>query len=453
MTYRLTQNNISVGLDIGTSTISTIVLDCTSGKVLHSCTVPNAGGIQSSNTWEHTQSAAWIWETSKNLLDTILEDYTVFSIGVTGQMHGILYTSPDGVPLSPLYTWQDCRANQGQNSACEIIKKKTGYTVPTGYGLATHYHLLRENQTPAETYYCSTIMDYITMKLCGLSHPITHITNAASWGFYKDDKQGFDTEALGKLGIDCAVLPKVVVKNYILGTYNGIPVSVAIGDNQAAFIGSVKDPEHTVLVNIGTGSQISLLADKPLSNGFSLVESRPFDGERYLLSGAGLCGGRAYALLENFFKQYAVALGFPDKPQYDILNELAARGIKKGTILPVRTTFCGTRKDPDLRGQITDIGEDNLTPEALMAGVLYGIVNELLDMYKMVPTDSVQMLVASGNAVRKNTILQQILTDTFHLPLQIPLNNEEAACGAAIYGNNAARNKNLSDIQKEVFLS
>ncbi len=44
----------------------------------------------------------------------------------------------------------------------------------------------------------------------------------------------------------------------------------------------------------------------------------------------------------------------------------------------------------------------------------------------------------SGNAIRKNTVLQQILREKFNLPLQIPTNTEEAACGAAIFGDNAS---------------
>ena len=32
---------------------------------------------------------------------------TITSIGITGQMHGILYVDESGRGLSPLYTWQD----------------------------------------------------------------------------------------------------------------------------------------------------------------------------------------------------------------------------------------------------------------------------------------------------------------------------------------------------------
>ena len=34
------------------------------------------------------------------------------------------------------------------------------------------------------------------------------------------------------------------------------------------------------------------------------IEARPFLGGKYLLVGASLCGGKAYALLENFFRSF-----------------------------------------------------------------------------------------------------------------------------------------------------
>ena len=178
-----------------------------------------------------------------------------------------------------------------------------------------------------------------------------------------------------------------------------------------------------------------MLSDVPVQDEAGLVESRPFDGGRYLLSGSGLCGGRAYAILENFFRKYAVACGLPDVSQYEILNALAAEGIKNGCILPVKTTFCGTRADPVVRGEITGICEDNLTPEAFSAGILYGIAKELHEMYQTMPVGHIRSIIASGNGIRKNTVLQEIVADVFRMPVQISPCIEEAACGVAIFGS------------------
>ena len=108
---------------------------------------------------------------------------------------------------------------------------------------------------------------------------------------------------------------------------------------------------------------------------------------------------------------------------------------KNGCILPVKTTFCGIRADPSVRGEITGIREDNLTPEALSAGVLYGIAEELQGMYQTMPGGHIRGIIASGNGIRKNAVLQEIVADVFGMPVQISTYIEEAACGAAIFGS------------------
>ncbi len=429
------QKKIAVGIDIGTTTVSGIVIHPEDGQVLEIYNVPNDSAIPTENAWAHIQSPQRIWEIVKESLDNILSNYSVSSIGVTGQMHGILHTAFDTEPLSPLYTWQDMRANLGTPNACSKIEQLTSYRIPAGYGLATQYALMQENNVPKQAYYVCTIIDYITMRLCGLKRPVMHITNGASWGLYSHIINDFDIDALQKLGIPREILPVVVSKKAVIGEYQNIPVAVGIGDNQAAFLGSVTEPERSVLINVGTGSQVSLLSEVRVNA--ELIEARPFDGNRVLYSGSGLCGGRSYALLEKLFRSYAVACGLPDEPRYDVLNTFAQKGIDRKTILKIRTTFAGTRANSDLRGEITEIGEENFTPEAFAAGVLYGMVEELYEMYQTMPHSKVDTLIASGNGVRKNPVLQAVMEDVFGLKVQIPSHTEEAAFGAAMFGAEA----------------
>ena len=433
----MTNQKIAVGLDIGTTTVSAIVLDAKERTVQQIYNVENDSKILSDYPGEFIQSPNRIWEIVKKLLDDILLNYSVTSIGVTGQMHGILLISPDGEALSPLYTWQDMQASLGENSSCEQLEKLTKIRVPAGYGLATLYHLICENKVPETPYVTGTIMDFITMKLCGLSRPVMHITNAASWGFFSTSLNNFDSNLLEKAEIPKDVLPIVTAQKKVVGEYQNIPVSVAIGDNQAAFMGSVNDPEKTLLVNIGTGSQVSLLSDKLPKDESLLVEVRPFDGERLLYSGSCLCGGRSYALLEKFFRQFATKCGLENKPYYDVINCLAEEGLASGNIVNISTTFAGTRENPNLRGAITKIGEDNFTPESFAAGLLVGMAEELYQLYQKMPHDGITKLVASGNGVRKNPVLRQVIEEVFRMELTIPDHTEEAAYGAAMFASEA----------------
>lgn len=204
---------------------------------------------------EKVQDAGRLLERAQRLLDFLVDKFSpVEAIGITGQMHGIVYSSGDKV-LSPLYTWQDQRASA---EFCRELMMLSGYGVAPGYGLATHIFLKRAGQMPEGAKCISTIMDFFAAKLCGLDTPVMHATNAASLGFYDLCSNRFDADALERCGAFAGILPAVTAGCEVIGSYRGIPVAVAIGDNQASFLGAVKDQERSALANFGTGSQISL---------------------------------------------------------------------------------------------------------------------------------------------------------------------------------------------------
>ncbi|URW86610.1 hypothetical protein M5E86_02710 [Blautia wexlerae] len=83
-----------------------------------------------------------------------------------------------------------------------------------------------------------------------------------------------------------------------MGTYRGRTVTTAIGDNQASFLGAAGDEENILLVNMGTGGQISVLSSQYFSG--DGIEARPFLNRKYLLAGASLCGGRHMRFWNSF---------------------------------------------------------------------------------------------------------------------------------------------------------
>lgn len=38
--------------------------------------------------------------------------------------------------------------------------------------------------------------------------------------------------------------------------------------------------------------------------------------------GSSMCGGRSYAILENFFRSFAKAAGYPDEKQYAVMKDV-----------------------------------------------------------------------------------------------------------------------------------
>lgn len=293
-----------IGLDIGTTSISAVVAE--DKKVIHSVTLQSNSGLAARFGENRLQSADIITEKVIEIKEKLVNEYApIDAIGVTGQMHGILYIDKNGNAISPFYTWQDKSGdlNYLSSTYSDYLRSLTGYNSPSGYGLVTDFSNRILGRVPEEAVMLCNIQDYVTMKLINSRSPVTHISNAGGLGFYSPDRFDFDDSALDKISLERRFLPKTLADAEVIGNdCNGIPVTVAIGDNQASFLGSVTDSKNSILVNIGTGSQISVLTARTKEN-FTAGEARPFSRTENLLVGAPLCGGRAYALLKSFFEK------------------------------------------------------------------------------------------------------------------------------------------------------
>ena len=408
----------AIGIDIGTTSICGVVVDIKTGEVLKSITKDSNAFIYGTADWEKTQSPEKIIAIATEVLESLLSDQ-VAVIGVTGQMHGIVYVDGEGKAVSPLYTWQDGRGNQPYEGT--TYAEYLGSC--SGYGCVTDFYNRKNGLVPKEAAAFCTIHDYFVMTVCGLKKPNIHITDAASFGLFDLQSKQFTCEN----GVPFTEGYKIA------GYYQNIPVGMAIGDNQASVLTSPTG-EKELLINIGTGSQVSVLCDqiKTCEN----VETRPFFEGKYLVVGSALCGGRAYAMLKEFYKTVLVAkVPIEDGEVYGLMDRFLETADCMG--LCVDTRFAGTRADETIRGSIQNISVDNFTPAALTKGVLEGMIRELHDMYVAMDVP-VSSMVGSGNGIRKNKALVRAAEEMFGCPIRIPACTEEAAFGAALYGMLAA---------------
>ena len=403
-----------IGIDIGTTSICAVAIDKESGALLQKRSVNSEADMEGKYPFEKLQDTEKIITLARSLLDELLTEDTV-SIGVTGQMHGIVYLDADGRALSPLYTWQDKRADEPY--ADGTYASHLG--IFAGYGCASDFYNRERGIRPTlATAFC-TIHDYFVMTLTGRKVPLIHTTDAASLGCFEEESLTFS--------YDCSL--EVTADYTIAGTYRGIPVGVAIGDNQASVLSTLTD-EDSLLLNFGTGSQISLVSAKRISA--KNIECRPYFEGKHLIVGSALCGGRAYSILCDFYHAIlSESVDISKTKVYNIMEQMLLRDTE--ATLTVDTRFAGTREDSDIRGSITGISTENLTPAALTRGVLCGMVEELYGMYREMG-EMRSSLTASGNAIRKNPALQRIVCDRFESEPRIPYHTEEGAYGAALFG-------------------
>lgn len=425
----------ALGLDIGTTTVSAVIVD--GGRVVESVTEKNGYFIESPHPWEKAQDIAAIERTALGVADRLLQKHgDVSHVGVTGQMHGIVYLDACGKPLSPLYTWQDGRGDlpyENGKTYAEALSARTGYALATGYGAVTHFYNLQNGLVPENAAVFCTVHDYIAMRLCGASRPVTDATDAASFGLFDVENGCFDEEQIRAAEMDSALFPSVTDTPVIGSHACGARVTVAIGDNQASFLGALDGEREGMLLNIGTGSQFS--AYSPVYMTAEGLETRPFPGGGYLLVGASLCGGRAYALLANFFRMAGEMLGVLPENVYAAMDREAAREEPLSDPITVKPLFSGTRNDPSLRASITGLSTENFTPRHLITGTMEGMAGELFAMYESYLSAGGKSLplYGSGNGLRKNPYLQRCFTRLFASDLILSTDPEEAAKGAALY--------------------
>ena len=432
-----------LGIDIGTTTISVIMINGESGEAIGTRTIAHHGFIEGHMPVSKVQDPQKLWDLTKTAVDELSKEHGApDSIGLTGQMHGMLYVDECGNAVSPVYIWQDGCGNEIYKDGITYAEymKKAGGAAASGFGLISHFYLQENGMIPKTAVKMATISDYIGMKLCGRKDSVIAVDMAASWGCFDLEKGDFFRDELKEQGVDLSYLPEVLKEHEIMGhTENQIPVMVSLGDNQASVLGSVNDLCNTVLLNIGTGSQISVGTENYVACEGS-VELRPCVEGTKLLVGCGLCGGRAYAMLEQFYREVSgTEEGFYGKMEEQARAFLAASG--KEMSWKIRTTFSGTRSNPKERGSVGNIGIENFHPGAMTVGMICGILEELQEMYLAMcekTGNKAVKLVGSGNGIRRNFLMRELAEEMYGMKMQIPACKEEAAYGAALYSMVAA---------------
>ena len=408
-----------IGIDIGTTAICGVL--CEDGKIISLRNENSDAFINTCNEWEKIQDAEKIIYIAKRILNELIDEAQgdISAIGVTGQMHGILYYDVEGRAVSPLYTWQDRRGDLPYKST--TYAKHLGSFA--GYGNVTDFYNRENGIVPRSAASYCTIHDYFVMHICENNEPLIHASDAASLGLYNAEKGCFEYP-----------YSHMITEGFELaGSYRNIPVSVAIGDNQASVLATL-DGEDELLVNVGTGSQVSLISEKIITA--ENIEARPYFNRKYLIVGSALCGGRAYSLLKDFYRSLLCAVGEDTEDIYAVMARIV--GDTTESSLRVDTRFDGTRQNPAVRGSISNIGVDNFNPKELTVGVLFGIIEELYNMYTSIGIEK-KKIVASGNGIRKNDTLKKITAHVFGKEVRVSECIEEAAMGAVKYAAEAVK--------------
>ena len=210
---------VTLGYDIGSSSIKAALYDVDKGKEKGRSTYPkNEMEIVSPYPgWAEQDPNKW-WEavilaTKELLLKTDTKPADVKAIGISYQMHGLVLADKGQNVLRPSIIWCDSRAVQTGNKAFEEIgeEKCLKYLLNSpGNFTASKLRWVIENEpeTFEKVYKFMLPGDYIAMKLSGeITTTATGLSEGILWNFEKDEPAKFLME---NYGISDSLVPKIV---------------------------------------------------------------------------------------------------------------------------------------------------------------------------------------------------------------------------------------------------
>jgi sugar (pentulose or hexulose) kinase len=332
-------------------------------------------------------------------------------------MHGVALVDGGGVARTPFVSWQDQRPlatvwPRVRAAVGDERFERWGRELKAGYPLVTlarwrEEGLAIDGLTPASA------PDVAAAALCG-ARPVQEASNASGMGGFDLDAGGWDRAALASLGFDEVAWADVVPHGTVVGTYRGVPVHVAVGDQQAALAG-VFLAEGELSLNVATGSQASRIA---AAGERGEGQRRPYFG-RVLRTVTHIPAGRSLNVLAALVSE----LGGPDDPWPEILRRAEAA---PATELDVDLSF--------FAGAFGERGRIDGITEALDVGTLFraafaGMAGHYARAAELIGAQDAQRVVFSGGLGRRTSLLREAVADRLPLPQRTTHHDEDALAG------------------------
>jgi len=458
-----------LSIDVGSTSVTALIIDIDAKSVVGSSTISNDAEITSAadkkrgrSEWDLVRMTDLALSNAKNLIERTKAQPA--AVGITGQQQGLQLLDDDMNTVGSFISWQDQRSKDqlpGENRTYldamgelggAITEENglpafenTGCPIVTGYTAPNLYWLKANNALPSNVH-AATAPEFVVSRLTG-TRPVTDPTDAVSWGVYDLSKMGWNFQLIDSLGLNRNLFSNLAdsctpagqltsAMAAKLGAKVGIPVSVASGDHQCSFAGTVADYQNTVAINIGTGGQASVYVDQPTPRGW--LELRPYIQSGYLLAGVGVVGGRTFRTLRDFFNNASQAIaGYELDPDvlYEKLVELASAVPAGAEGVVVDPLFTGSRSNPLAKAAIRELTPGTFTPGHMARALFEAMAAQLADSYReaaKLGAGTRSVLVGSGNGLKLNAVLRESLEAELIMPLQLGRHNEEAAIGAAL---------------------
>lgn len=434
-----------LGIDVSTTATKAVLVDG-SGAVVgvgaseYGFDIPRPG-------WSEQDPALW-WDGAVAAIRSVLSSTgiagaDVASIGLTGQMHGLVLLDAAGEVLRPAILWNDQRTQRQCDEIRTVIGRErlielTGNDALTGF-TAPKILWVRDEEPDVYARVRNILLpkDYVRFRLTG--ERATDCADGSGTILFDLAARTWSAEVVEALGIDPAWLPTVAEGPSVTGVIRadaaaatglraGTPVVAGGGDQSANAVGmGVVEPGQMAL-SLGTSGVVFVATDRPIVEPEGRLHAFCHAAPgRWHLMGVMLS---AAGSLQWFRDALAPGVPFGDLVERAASVPAGSDGL---LFLPYLVGERTPYPDPDARGAWVGLtvrhGFPHMT-RAVLEGVALGL-RDSLELIRSSIDGSIPSIRASGGGTR-SALWRQILADVLDVPVTTTATAEGAAYGAAV---------------------
>jgi glycerol kinase len=437
-----------VGVDIGTTNIKAVVFNrklevvCSELKALS----------------QHHPAPSWMEQEPEEILKRTIEvikscvtqtnvtPKEIASIGISNHTETfLLWNKLTGEPLTKVITWQCRRGEQvckdlRKEGYEKLIKEKTGlvldatFSAPKIKWIFDNIRKLDKEARKGRLLF-GTLDSWIIWNLTKEKNHVTDVSNASRTLLFNIKNLCWDLELIRIFGICEQILPKVRSSSEIYGHTSKkllgmeVPISGAVGDQQAALFGNACLEEWTIKSTYGTGCFVwANTGSHPFfsQKGFLTTVAWRIRGQTtYALEGFIITGGSAIQWLKD-------NLGLIEK--IEDVEAVAKKVPNNGGVyfVPAFTGLGSPSWDPTATGCIVGLNRKT-TKSHIVRATLEAIAfqtKEVVECMEDVVHRNFPFVRVDGRA-SKNDLLMQIQANILGKPIERSKVTESSALGSA----------------------
>lgn len=450
--------DLYIGIDIGTSSAKVTLVD-EKGNVKKE-TERGYRFLEPHPGWKEIDPNIWMGAVDKAMMDLLQgeEAEQVRAIGVTGQMHTVVFLGEDGESIRPALMWNDTRTAE----MVPAVKKQIAGLQDVSYitniistGSPAMNLLWMKVHEPAQFEQIDKFVigpDYIVYRLTGRIQ--TDYCEASTSSLLDLHTGKWSEEMRQLLGFPASIYPKIKGTSEIAGEVRqewldryhlkkGVKVIVGTGDNPAAAISTGCFFHQYPVLSLGT-SGVLMYPKKQvdfLAKGKNIMFS--FDQKEIQILVQGVvqsCGSSMNWWIRDILK----STDYEKETKIDF-SSLGESPLLFYPHLVGEKTIYG---DPTVRGAFLGLGTETTRKDmtiAVMEGIAFGVRQLVEEM--QIPKDALTSLKVTGGGA-KNPVWMQILAHVLEIPVEQLETGSGAGYGIALAAAGAVGTKNTEEILK-----